>query len=502
MAKPTVTQSDIQRLTEEREQADHQYNAALTEVDRALPRGASVPPPGPAADLQQLPRLNDLWSVSPSEPMPFTGWRARVGAIVWRMLAPIVQRQQEFNSVLVDHLNRQAEHATQADATMAATLHALQARFDEVTRFEARLVQCLQTITLYVDTKDRHQIGILRQQLEERSIALAGGLHGVSDELLRRWESSVAREQRFNAQVSSIATALDEIRITIAGFQRISQALKRELERMAAAAPAQPPVDAASGESGPAPVPPPAADARPETLGTWLDSAKYVGFEDSFRGAPEEIRTRVHDYLPLFEGASDVLDIGCGRGEVLELLAAYGITSRGVDINHAMVERCRLRGLDVAEGDGVSFLESQPDRSFGGMLAIQVVEHLQPDRLVRMLELAYHKLRPGSRIALETINPACWYAFFASYIRDITHVRPIHPDTLRYLLVASGFQRVEIRYREPYPERNKLQPIQVAALTQVEPRLSDIGETFNENVAKINSLLFTHLDFVAIGEKI
>ena len=57
---------------------------------------------------------------------------------------------------------------------------------------------------------------------------------------------------------------------------------------------------------------------------------------------------------------------------------------------------------------------------------------------------------------LETINPACWYAFFSSYIRDLTHVRPVHPETLQYLLRASGFERVEIRYREPVPEHEKL----------------------------------------------
>ncbi len=210
----------------------------------------------------------------------------------------------------------------------------------------------------------------------------------------------------------------------------------------------------------------------------------------------------MHDYLPLFEGATDVLDIGCGRGEFLEVLATYGIKGRGVDINHAMVERCRTRGLDVAEGDAVRYLDGLPDASLGGLLAVQVVEHLQADQLVRLLELAYHKLRPGSRIALETINPACWYAFFASYIRDITHVHPIHPDTLRYLLIASGFQRVEIRYREPYPDRNKLQPVPTQKLGAVAPALAEVGDVFNENVSKINALLFTYLDYTAVGEKL
>jgi O-antigen chain-terminating methyltransferase len=104
----------------------------------------------------------------------------------------------------------------------------------------------------------------------------------------------------------------------------------------------------------------------------------------------------------------------------------------------------------------------------------------------------YHKLRPGGRIVLETINPACWFAFFSSYIRDLTHVRPIHPDTLAYFLQASGFQRVRVDYRAPYPERDKLQPL---------PGDDALVETFNRNVALLNALMFTHLDYAAIGER-
>ena len=438
------------------------------------------------------------------------GWRARLAGLAWKVLGPVARRQQEFNSALVRHLNDQAMYEHRARDVSAALIDASRREFGALARFQSELIQYLQHVTPYVDTKDRRETGILRRQLEERAIALAAGLSGVSDELLRRWESTVARDQRFNSQVDSIAAAQDEIRVTVAGFLRTSQALKRELERLLAtgvqaAAPESPAARAATGSAAqpaPAAAPGSPAGARPETLGTWLDSDKYVGFEDSFRGSSDEIRSRVHDYLPLFEGATDVLDIGCGRGEFLEVLATYGIKGRGVDINHAMVERCRARGLDVAEGDAVRYLDGLPDASLGGLLAVQVVEHLQADQLVHLLELAYHKLRPGSRIALETINPACWYAFFASYIRDITHVHPIHPDTLRYLLIASGFQRVEIRYREPYPDRHKLQAVPTQKLGAVAPGLAEVGDVFNENVSKLNALLFTYLDYTAVGEKL
>jgi SAM-dependent methyltransferase len=503
VAKPSVTDSDLLRLEEERAQADREYNEGLTKVDGALVQPVPLPDPPAPPEARHLSRINERWEIVPGNA---GGWRARLTALVWRVLGPIGQRQQEFNAALVQHLNEQAAHDQRTQAVSAAVIDAARREFAALAGFQSELVQFLQQITPYVDTKDRRELGVLRRQLEERAIALAAGLSGVSDELLRRWESSVAREQRFNTQVASIAAAQDEIRITVAGFQRTSQVLKRELERLgadggAAAVPATG-VEGGPG-SGPSQAAPPAAgNGRPETLGTWLDSAKYVGFEDSFRGSSDDIRARVHDYLPLFEGSSDVLDVGCGRGEFLELLGAHGIKGRGVDINHAMVERCRLRGLDVIEGDAVEYLGALPDASLGGLLAVQVVEHLQADRLVHMLELAYHKLRPGSRVALETINPACWYAFFASYIRDITHVHPIHPDTLRYLLIASGFQRVEVRYREPYPDRHKLQAVPARALATIAPVLGEAGDIFNENVSKVNALLFTYLDYTAVGEKL
>ena len=112
-----------------------------------------------------------------------------------------------------------------------------------------------------------------------------------------------------------------------------------------------------------------------------------------------------------------------------------------------MVQICRDKGLRADAADAVTFLRAQPDRSLGGLFAAQVVEHLEPSYLAALLDAAFDTLRPGAPIVLETINPACWFAFFESYIRDITHVRPLHPDTLEYLLLATGFQRLDIRYR-------------------------------------------------------
>jgi O-antigen chain-terminating methyltransferase len=290
--------------------------------------------------------------------------------------------------------------------------------------------------------------------------------------------------------------------------QHALMSLRREVERLLEsathrgaglsvppAAIAGSPMEIAGATSDASGRPAPARDA----FAPALDAYKYVGFEDQFRGSRDVIRERLESYLPLFDGRSDVLDVGCGRGEFLDLLAARGITSRGIDLNHEMAEACRARGLDVTEADAVGYLASLPDASLGGIFAAQVVEHLEPGYLLQMLDLAFHKLQPGGRLVLETLNPACWVAFFESYIRDITHRWPLHPETLKYLVIASGFTHATIEFRSPVPEQDRLQPIAVPA--GADAALADLAEAFNANVEKLNNRMFTFMDYAVVGEK-
>jgi SAM-dependent methyltransferase len=299
------------------------------------------------------------------------------------------------------------------------------------------------------------------------------------DDVRRFQEALAARERRMDALIEAMRTEHAEIRTSLGVLQQATHNLGSVVSGF--------PVAPASGSS------PAAASASSSSLETL--SHKYVGFEDAFRGSSEDIQRQLRDYIPIFARASDVLDIGCGRGEFLALLRESGVTARGIDLNDAMVAVCREKGFEATKADALSYLRGVPAGSLGGLFAAQVVEHLEPAYLTRLLEAAFEALRPGAPIVLETINPACWFAFFESYIRDITHVRPLHPDTLKYLLIASGFQQIQIRYRAPYPEHEKLQPLPASAA------LGDSVDTLNANVEKINRLLFTHLDYAAIGRR-
>jgi SAM-dependent methyltransferase len=227
-----------------------------------------------------------------------------------------------------------------------------------------------------------------------------------------------------------------------------------------------------------------------------LEDVEYVGFEDRFRGSEDLIRHRVRDYLPLFASCSNVLDVGCGRGELLELFRTQGIAARGIDTNAAMVARCRERGLDVEQADAIGYLERQPDGSLGGLTAIQVVEHLQPADLLRFLRLAYDKLRPGAPIVLETVNAACWTAFFDAYIRDLTHARPMHPGTLEYYVRACGFSNVDVQFREPVDERDRLQHV-----ASGDPALASIVAAVNANADRLNARLFSYRDYAVVARR-
>lgn len=509
----TVLEADLGRLKQAREEADRCYNEALSELDAAIQALPAFPDPPPPPDETQVTPLNERWAVTRALPQLAGGWKGRLGRFVLGLLRPALDQQEAFNAALVDHVNRNLAVDRAAPESIAATIGTLRQQLDRLVHFESRLIIYLQQLTPYVDTKD-YEFNGLATRINEDAVAavavvseahdqltgsvwpavhgltatlggLAASLSEVSDDVLKRWE-------RYEGLRTSVGT-----------LQLAVQALKREAARLPAAAPAPGDADTsapAPSRSTPAPSSGLAADP--------LSSFKYVAFEDLFRGDRSLIRARQEDYAELFAKSRDVLDVGCGRGEFLQLLAEKGIMARGIDLNHEMVQQCLAAGLDVTEADALSYLRQQPDESLGGLMAAQVVEHLEPDYLLAFVEEAFRVLRPGSAIALETINVASWSAFFTSYLRDFTHAQPVHPDTLKFIVTASGFGDAEIRLRAPLPESEKLvaSPSAVRDIdlrtTGVEGRaVLELADAFDRNVERLNIQLYAPLDYVVIAWK-
>jgi O-antigen chain-terminating methyltransferase len=189
------------------------------------------------------------------------------------------------------------------------------------------------------------------------------------------------------------------------------------------------------------------------------------------------------------------VDLGCGRGELLELLRAAGIPARGVEGNASAVQECRAKGLDVAEGDLVEFLEQQPPGAMGAVFAAQVAEHLEPPRLAALLATAHRALAKDGLLVLETVNVASALAYFDVFIRDLTHERPLHPETLRFMAAAAGFSEARIELRSPVPDDVRLHLLPSGGLPP------PVVKALNENVERLNAFLFAPLDYALVARR-
>jgi 2-polyprenyl-3-methyl-5-hydroxy-6-metoxy-1,4-benzoquinol methylase len=211
-----------------------------------------------------------------------------------------------------------------------------------------------------------------------------------------------------------------------------------------------------------------------------LPAGVYSLFEERFRGSPEEIAEKQRSYLPLLKSLpGPVLDVGCGRGELLRLLAAEGIPALGVEINPISASACRTEGLEVEQGEGLAYLASRKDGSLGGVVALQVVEHWTPEATFAFLREARRALAPGGVLIAETINSDSLSALKAFFL-DPSHVRPVPPDALRFLAEAAGFIDARIEYRASLPPGERL------------------DET-SPNEAKLNRLLFGPQDYALVA---
>jgi O-antigen chain-terminating methyltransferase len=222
---------------------------------------------------------------------------------------------------------------------------------------------------------------------------------------------------------------------------------------------------------------PPPAPPAPEG-GPIFD---YGRFAERFRGSEEYVRSGQSLYVPYFTACKEVLDIGSGRGEFLELMREAGIPARGIDLSRESVDLCRSKGLQAEVADLFPYLDGLADGSLDGIFSAQVVEHLSPARLPEMIRLAGQKLRRGGVIAIETPNPECLAIFATHFYLDPTHARPIPHALLAFYLEEYGIGHLEVIHRSPAIETM--------------PALAGLSEDFR-------NAFFGGLDYAIIGRKL
>lgn len=239
--------------------------------------------------------------------------------------------------------------------------------------------------------------------------------------------------------------------------------------------------------------------AVPEARRAKQQEQEYVELERRYRGTEEEISERVAAYLPYLEGLpGEVLDLGCGRGEALALLARHGVAARGVDSSGEMVARCREKGLRAEESDLFDCLGSLEEATLGGVVSFHVVEHLPAESVERLVRLAWKALAGGGVLILETPSPLSVVMAARDFWIDPTHRRPVHPASLEVTYREAGFEPVHRLDLQPFAEADRLPAIDLAGLPEEQKLLADHVNRVRD---LIDDLLFGYRDFGMIGVK-
>lgn len=220
---------------------------------------------------------------------------------------------------------------------------------------------------------------------------------------------------------------------------------------------------------------------------------RYRDFEDRHRGPVADVREMLQVYLPHFENRRRVVDIGCGRGEFLSLLRDAGVSAYGVDSDDSMVAAARAEGLDVLLEDAFDHLRRMDSGAVDGIFCSQVAEHLETPQLLALLELCRAKLAAGGVIVMETPNPESLSILSRFFYTDLTHVRPIHPDALRWAMEAVGFESVHVQRVQPVEEGARLEPV------PAELAAEDGWAAMAANIDRLNGVLFGPQNFAAVA---
>jgi 2-polyprenyl-3-methyl-5-hydroxy-6-metoxy-1,4-benzoquinol methylase len=414
-------------------------------------------------------KMAAIGTVNPRPPGFINSCIQGVKKLVARALAWHVREQIEFNRAALDYMDRVitvmeeqnrhlllAARLAQQGSQLAGdtSRHFQEWRSGWEEKWTKSEVQLLRTVA-ELQGAFQHRVAVVesnfREHLQARYSECLGALDRSAADIQKRlWEDMAKIRQEYERQIQ---TELRLIR-----------------QRMQARAPA----------SLPAGIPPPSAAAGANPA---LD---YARFAERFRGDREYVRKGQKFYLPFFRGRSHVLDLGCGRGEFLELMRENGVHAQGVDLDPESIALCRHKQLVVHQADLFEYLAGIPDESVDGIFSAQVVEHIPPGRLPELVALASSKLECGGILAIETPNPECLAIFATNFYLDPTHVRPVPSALLHFYFEESGLGSIEVH--------------QLAPAGDIFPEVADMARV--PGMADFQKKFFGGLDYAIIGRKL
>ena len=327
----------------------------------------------------------------------------------------------------------------------------------------------------------RHELVRLSERVAEEQETRMRGLQehlGTIENSVRQAEQALTRQQELlKSMEQSLQPGIRPAAYMVESMRLEMEDLKRQLQGMKTPPSTHPvAVDQASADS------PSARDFR------------YFVFEEIFRGPQEFVREKMKVYIPYFQASpgGPVLDIGCGRGEFLQLMKENGVEAYGAELNSQEVLHLFERGLHAVQEDAVQHIHTLEKESLGGVFSAQVVEHLSPEQVYDLIASLVPVLKPGAPLVIETLNPLSLESFHSIYLLDPTHKYPVHPKTLVFWMRYAGFRDVHLHKITPFPEQVQLpQPDGMAD--------EALKNYLRQLTSHLNEILYGYAEYYVIG---
>ncbi|HVG38014.1 MAG TPA: methyltransferase domain-containing protein [Pyrinomonadaceae bacterium] len=407
--------------------------------------------------------------------LPLVGYPLRV-LITLARLPHLVRHHQQLEAYTAMQDQHLAEQTEYVKGQLQNTVAEMDRRYERMRDFERRVRQFTEETTRSFETQ--------KTWAAEQDRRLDGHDDRLGQHSIRLGEIETGQRAQ-DAQLQSLALQfgerLSELRREVVENLLKLQAARRELTAQGRRLSVLLEGDARS--------PSPASPSLDGDAGKKDDhfyDAFYASFEDLFRGTREDIKMRLRVHLATLTEAgvgADVLDLGCGRGEWLELLGDNQISAKGVDLNRVFVEECRTLNLDVSEQDAVAYLRSLADDTLGAVTSFHLIEHLPFETLVEMIDEILRVLRPGGVVIFETPNPENFSVGSYFFYTDPTHRNPLPSQTMRFVMESRGFSQIQVSKLHPAPEEMRL-----------------AGDA--EIVKRFNEYFYGPFDYAIVGRKI
>ncbi len=418
-------------------------------------RGAEAPdrvPPGAAAVPEPSPTRSPLgWLLHP---------RALIARVRW-LVATIRENDERSRITAAEFAKVRDELAAEVSGTERGARerdHALAVRADALER----------------------ELTILQEDVERLRHDWAASLEARVDLVAGAQSELVAELERLrDHRLPALAGKLDVLVERLAGeIDELASLLERSLRRE--------------------PLPVPVASPGEDDLAAVLAEIQ-PRLVAALRGGEDEIRHRLEHHLAELAAHPPVLDLGCGRGELLDLLREAGVPARGVEADSALAGAARRRGLAVREGDLLTVLREQPASSCGAVSAIHVMEHLPVPALLATLAEIRRVLAPGGLLVVESPNPHSMRVGASLYWLDPTHQRPLMPETLELFLVASGLEVLRREWLHPFPSEQQLLSTDRPPRPEATPAVAALAAELDRALARLDELLNGPRDFVIVA---